>query len=223
LLSAMSDPLILGIETSGILCSIAWWKNNEVLLEFNIERKNAHATLLAQLVENGMQELNIIPEDLSCIAISSGPGSFTGLRIGMSYAKGLSYGTDIPLVPVSNFEILAHTIKIRNIPVYTLIDARKNNYYTGVFNKNNSNLDEQYLLNITQIEKIVPENANIIIHEEQHRGVFAQTYQGKANILKGDYGAVITCSIAHQKFLKGDFTELERIEPLYLQAFAGVL
>lgn len=223
MLSAMTDLLILGIETSGILCSIAWWKKDDVLLEFNIERKNAHATLLAQLVENGMQELNIIPDDLSCIAISAGPGSFTGLRIGMSYAKGFCYGKDIPLIPVSNFEILSHTLHTQNMPVYTIIDAQKNNYYTGVFNTDKTKVDEQYLSNIAQLEKLIPENADIIIHEERQKGIFKQTYRGKGNIIQADYSAVRTCSIAHQKLLKGDFIDLEQIEPLYLQAFAGVL
>ena len=55
----MNKYFVLGIETSGILCSIAWWQNHQTLLEYNIERKNAHATILAELIDDGFKELNL--------------------------------------------------------------------------------------------------------------------------------------------------------------------
>lgn len=218
----MNEPLILGIETSGILCSVAWCQKDQVLLEFNVERKNAHATLLAQLIEKGFLELNLIASDISCLAVGAGPGSFTGLRIGMSYAKGFCYGTDIPLISVTNFEILADAVSDANIPLYALIDARKNNYYTGVFKTDKTKLDEKYLSNITQLGKIIPESGHIIVHEEQEKGLFVQSYRGKGSIFQGEYSAVRICSIGYQKYAKGDFLDLDQVEPLYLQAFAGV-
>ena len=99
--------MILGIETSGILCSIAWYENEHILLEYNIERNQVHSNVLADLFNNGMNHLNKRANDISLASIGCGPGSFTGLRIGMSFLKGLCFGSDIPIIGVSNFNVLA--------------------------------------------------------------------------------------------------------------------
>ena len=117
----MSDHLVLGIETSGILCSVAWWQNGSVLLEYNLEKKNEHAVLLAALVERGFNELKIDHNTVTHVAVGSGPGSFTGLRIGMSYAKGFCFGHNIPLIPVTNFELLSDLAEDNKFPIYTFV------------------------------------------------------------------------------------------------------
>jgi tRNA threonylcarbamoyladenosine biosynthesis protein TsaB len=219
----MSNYLILGIETSGILCSVAWWQNGSVLLEYNLERKNEHAILLAAFVERGFKELEIDSKAVTHVAIGSGPGSFTGLRIGMSYAKGFCLGHNIPLIPVTHFELLSDLAEDNKFPVYTLIEAGKGNYYTGIFNRDKSELDEKYLFPISQLENKIPEKGQIVVHEENSKGYFTQFFGRTAEIIAGQYSAARLCALGYNKHLKGPLLKLNEIEPQYLQTFAGVL
>jgi tRNA threonylcarbamoyladenosine biosynthesis protein TsaB len=218
----MNNHLVMGIETSGILCSIAWCQNNQTLIEYNVNRKNAHATLLAELVHKGFQELKLNPQSLSLISVGSGPGSFTGLRIGMAYAKGICFGLDIPLVTVTNFELLADKVD-DNYPIYTLIDARRENYYTGKFQTSKTNLDEKFLLNLKQLKKYIPENGTVVVHEETSKGFFANSFNRRATIIQEEYNAARICALGYSKYIRGEYTTLDELEPLYLQTFAGVL
>ena len=219
----MNKYFVLGIETSGILCSIAWWQNHQTLLEYNIERKNAHATILAKLVDDGFKELNLEPKVLTFVAVGSGPGSFTGLRIGMAYAKGLCYGLNIPLIPVSHFELLADQANNNSYPIYTLIDARKGNFYVAVFNTNKTIQNENYIINVKQLEKILPQSANIIIYHENLKGSFIESFDKKEYIIEGKYSADRICALGLNKYINKEYLGIDQTEPFYLQSFAGVL
>ena len=218
----MSDHLVLGIETSGIRCSVAWWQNESILLEYNLERKNEHAVLLAAFVERGFKELGINPNTVTHVAIGSGPGSFTGLRIGMSYAKGFCFGRNIPLIPVTNFELLSDLAENHKFPIYTLIEAGRANYYTGIFNHKKSNLDQQYLSSVSQLKKELSQNGQFIVHEEESKGYFKQFLGNTFQVVDGQYRAARLCSLGYYKHLQGSLLKLNEIEPLYLQKFAGV-
>jgi len=219
----MNNQLLLGIETSGILCSVAWWQSGSVLLEYNLEKKNEHATILAAFVEKGFKELEIDPKEVTHVALGSGPGSFTGLRIGMSYAKGFCYGYNIPLIPVTNFEILADCAEENIFPIYTLIEAGKSNYYTGIFNREKWNLDEKNVFSVSQLEDNISDSGIIIVHEENSRGYFTQYFDRAVRIVDGQYSAAKLCELGYKKLQKDQLLKLNEIEPLYLQAFAGVL
>ena len=222
-LNFMSDHLVLGIETSGIRCSVAWWQNGAELLEYNLERKNEHSVLLASLVEKGFKELEINQNTVTHVAIGSGPGSFTGLRIGMSYAKGFCFGHNIPLIPVTNFEVLSDLAEDNNFPIYTMIEAGREKYYTGIFGEENSKIDQKYLAHISQLEEELSENAQYIVHEENSKGFFKKFLGNKSEIIDGQYRAARICALGYNNQLKYPLQNLNEIEPMYLQTFAGVL
>jgi tRNA threonylcarbamoyladenosine biosynthesis protein TsaB len=218
----MNNKLILGIETSGILCSVAWWRNGSLLLEYNAERKNEHAVVLAEFVDKGFKEVGIEPRETSYVAIGSGPGSFTGLRIGMAYAKGFCFGFDIPLIPVTHFEILAHLADDSAFPIYTLIEAGKGRYFTGIFERNRTEPDEKSVYSISELANKIQENGVIVIHEEISKGYFTHYFEKPVKIIDGKYSSAIICEIGQNKSLKEQRSDLNEIEPLYLQAFAGM-
>ena len=219
----MNETLILGIETSGILCSIAWWQSGKILLEYNVEKRNAHATLIAKLVEEGVENLGISFDDLDLVAVASGPGSFTGLRIGMAYAKGICLALDIPLIPVSNFEVLAYSERDSGRPVLCLIEARKDYYYAGSFENGFLNPVEQYISEKHEILEKVATGTKIVVHEEINKGLFAAAAKDKYTIQQQDYSAEVICNLGYLKYLENETYLLDEIEPLYLQPFAGVL
>ena len=101
------DKPILSIETSGNLCGACVYFLDEKYFEAKLKLKNSHSEKLFEQIDFVVKSSGIKITDLKCIAVSAGPGSFTGLRIGMSAAKGLAFGAGLPIVPVPTFEALA--------------------------------------------------------------------------------------------------------------------
>jgi len=219
----MNDFITLGIETSGILCAVAWWQNGQTLLEYKLESKNAHSTVLADFIKKGHKSLAIDSRSISLVSVASGPGSFTGLRIGMSFAKGFCIGGDIPLVAVTNFDLLAALADQNAQPVYTLIEARHDRYYAGQFLKKNGELTRKFLAHKEQLAAEIPDNTQIIVHEEVQKGTFQKCLPAGRTVIPGDYQASILCETGRRVFTEQPLIPLDDIEPLYLQAFAGVL
>ncbi len=128
---------ILNIETSGKTCSVALTRDG--VLEFDLENSDGmkHAELLAPFVERAMEELKRKEWTLDAVAVSIGPGSYTGLRIGLSLAKGLAYSLGVPLIGVSTLKILAVKAMFRNMNfkgdeiLVPMIDARRMEVFTG--------------------------------------------------------------------------------------------
>jgi tRNA threonylcarbamoyladenosine biosynthesis protein TsaB len=129
-------PVIFNIETSTPVCSCALSCNGEVILNKENFDEQSHSTLLGVFVEEIMtyvREKNIA---IDAIAVSAGPGSYTGLRIGVSEAKGLAYGLDIPLIAISTPVIMASPIKDKVQPealLCPMIDARRMEVYATFF------------------------------------------------------------------------------------------
>ncbi len=101
---------ILSIETSGNLCGACVYFSDEKYFEAKLDLRNSHSEKLFEQIDFVVKSSNIEIKDLNCIAVSAGPGSFTGLRIGMSAAKGLAFGSGLPIAPVPTFEALAFQI-----------------------------------------------------------------------------------------------------------------
>ncbi|MCL2416959.1 MAG: tRNA (adenosine(37)-N6)-threonylcarbamoyltransferase complex dimerization subunit type 1 TsaB [Bacteroidales bacterium] len=128
--------MILSIETSTPICSVAIAKGGEVLAIRENHEGLSHATLTAVFVEEVMKEVNLKLEDLDAVAISKGPGSYTGLRIGVSIAKGLCYALNKPLIAVSSIQALAQTATRyydENHFYIPMIDARRMEVYSAVY------------------------------------------------------------------------------------------
>ena len=129
--------LILNIESSTEICSVALARNGEVLALAENEERNAHSRVLTLLVERVMDEANHALTDLDAVAISTGPGSYTSLRVGASVAKGICFALNKPLVPVDTLRSLAEAARAERpdggyfIP---MIDARRMEVYCAVHN-----------------------------------------------------------------------------------------
>jgi tRNA threonylcarbamoyladenosine biosynthesis protein TsaB len=144
--------VILGIETSGDLCSVALFDTNSGLLA-SIERneKNIHASALTSLIQQCVTENDITLNQLDAIALSKGPGSYTGLRVGASTAKGLCYALQIPLIAVDTLKVMVRGFIEQNNKasvICPMIDARRMEVFTAVFS--------------TEAEIITPVHAEIL-------------------------------------------------------------
>lgn len=131
---------ILNIETSTDVCSVALTSEGQVLEHNENYEGQTHATLLSQYVKNCLQYAQSREMKLDAVAVSIGPGSYTGLRIGLSEAKGLAFGLDVPLIGVNTLQLLAvstmfnHFIEEDEVLYVPMIDARRMEVYTAAYN-----------------------------------------------------------------------------------------
>lgn len=132
------NRLIL-IETSTSLCSTAIAEDGKVTIEKISDEPRAHASLTALFVSNMLKEKGLKVTDCDAVAVSEGPGSYTGLRVGVSTAKGLCFGAGIPLISVGTLDTLVWQAKEEGLVpedckyIVPMIDARRMEVYTGVF------------------------------------------------------------------------------------------
>lgn len=132
---------ILCIETSGINCSVAVARNGEVIAEESENKgKFTHAETLHLFIEKVLADTKLPMNHIDAIAISGGPGSYTGLRIGVSAAKGLCFALNIPLISVSTLQILATQINDSQF-IIPMLDARRMEVYSAVFGQNHNELE----------------------------------------------------------------------------------
>ncbi len=136
--------LILCIETSTNICSVALSENGQLLASFEEREANSHAALLTVLIERLMAQSSKAMSDLDAVAVSSGPGSYTGLRIGVSVAKGICYALHKPLIAIPSLQILAAGVWLSEITrdsdkktlICSMIDARRMEVYSALYNVN---------------------------------------------------------------------------------------
>ena len=134
---------ILNIETATKNCSVSLAKNGETILCKEIaEQGYSHAEKLHVFIEEILKETAITVQDLKAIAVSKGPGSYTGLRIGVSTAKGLCYALGIPLISIDTLQVLAKQVVVENGLVVPMIDARRMEVYSAVFDTNHKKIME---------------------------------------------------------------------------------
>lgn len=129
-----TDMLILGIESSGLVASVALADDDRLIAEYTMNNGKTHSQTLLPMIEELVRAAGLEKESLEAIAISRGPGSFTGLRIGSATAKGLGLALNIPLVEVSTLEALAFNLcATGDTYCVPIMDAKRNEVYTAVY------------------------------------------------------------------------------------------
>ena len=140
--------IVLGIETATTICGAALVRDGVLAGEASLDARNVHAERLLEQIDDVLRGAGCTAADLGGIAVSSGPGSFTGLRIGMSVAKGLAYAGSIPLVGVSTLEALARHAAARagtgpGVTVLAVLDARRDEVYCQLFRNGEGGLEPE--------------------------------------------------------------------------------
>ena len=126
--------LILCLETATTNCSVGIAKDGGILsIREDNSKGYSHAEKLHIFIQECLQEANLEMKDLDAVAVSKGPGSYTGLRIGVSAAKGIAFSIDIPLLSVPTLEVLAHVVKNPEGLIIPMIDARRMEVYAEVY------------------------------------------------------------------------------------------
>ena len=129
--------MILCIETATKICSVALCHNGDLIEKKESSEEKSHSTLLTVFIEDILKSAGLKATSLDAVAVSKGPGSYTGLRIGVSAAKGIAYAAEIPLIAVPTTELMYHGGRAKGEYDYycPMIDARRMEVYTAVYDK----------------------------------------------------------------------------------------
>ena len=216
---------ILNIETSTKACSVAIHKNgNLIALKESVTENFSHSEKLLVFVEELIENSQLKLVDISAIAVSMGPGSYTGLRIGVATAKGLCYGLNIPLISISTLKSmsLGMSLKMKADLFCPMIDARRMEVYSAFFDINNIRkrgiqadiLDSNSYKNELK-EKVIffgdgSDKAKEVIKSKH--AIFIADFHPSANFIG---------MLSYQKFLNSDFEDLAYFEPFYLKDFVA--
>lgn len=212
---------ILNIETATKNCSVALAKDGEtVAIREYAGEGYAHAEKLHVFIGEVLAEANISVENLDAVAVSQGPGSYTGLRIGVSSAKGLCYAINIPLIAVDTLELLARKISVESGVIIPLIDARRMEAYTAVFDINYNKIRDTEAEIITE-ESFVGYNAPVhIIGDGAAKcvGVLpAERIVHHAGVLYPSANEM--AALSFEKYKTGNTADVAYFEPFYLKDF----
>lgn len=157
--------ILLGIESSSRKLSVGLMKD-KIFSELFSEKINDTANSLPILSKQIINKALLSFEDLDAICISAGPGSFTGLRIGMSYAKGIALALNIPIVPISTFDSLAHDNTVKKLSV--LIYSHGNTFYISEYNLDNGKLSKSTEPKVILKENVLKLSHNIVFNGPQN-------------------------------------------------------
>ena len=124
---------ILALDSSGLVASVALLENDNLVAEFTVNNKKTHSQTLLPMLDEVVKAAGIELDTVDAIAIAAGPGSFTGLRIGAATVKGLSLALDKPIIPVPTLEGLAYNFWGSDRLICPIMDARRNQVYTGIY------------------------------------------------------------------------------------------
>jgi tRNA threonylcarbamoyladenosine biosynthesis protein TsaB len=222
---------ILCIETATTICSVALASDGSILSERKSSEKNAHSAIITLFIDDILKEVGLEYTDIDAIAVSKGPGSYTGLRIGVSTAKGLCYALDVPLISVNTLQSMAKGMadNLINVDSSTLfcpmIDARRMEVYSAIFDNNTREVRE------TKAEIIEPDS--FAEYLTNHKMIFFGDGAPKCRDILTHPNAVFyddinpsaanMAEIAKEKFKGKQFENVAYFEPFYLKEFiAGI-
>ena len=236
---------ILLLETATAVCSVALARDGEVLAELHSDQPNAHSSQLPLFVNQLFTQCGITPSRLEAVCVSSGPGSYTGLRIGVSSAKGFCYALSIPLLSVPTLQGMAAQYYAQHLDyhgmVCPMIDARRMECYTAILEmENHPNAAANFQLSTfnSQLSILKPTTADIIVSgiydDYLNRGevVFLGDGAEKTRALLGIHpnarydtdfriSAAGMLPIAMQKLQAGQMEDVAYFEPFYLKDFVA--
>ncbi|MCL2074186.1 MAG: tRNA (adenosine(37)-N6)-threonylcarbamoyltransferase complex dimerization subunit type 1 TsaB [Marinilabiliaceae bacterium] len=223
---------ILCLETSTSVCSVALTDNGKLLFSEVEHSANSHSALLTVLIEKIIKQAKMEMSQIDAVAVSSGPGSYTGLRIGVSTAKGICYALQKPLIAITSLRILAQQAIILNkellkegkMLLCPMIDARRLEVFTALFDDNLNQIEEISA-------KIINSTSFTSLLEKQKIAFFGDGASKCKDIIQNKNAiflenihplASAMATIAETLYHKNKFEDIAYFEPFYLKDFIAI-
>ncbi|HHW30746.1 MAG TPA: tRNA (adenosine(37)-N6)-threonylcarbamoyltransferase complex dimerization subunit type 1 TsaB [Clostridiaceae bacterium] len=221
---------ILALDTSSSVASVAILDKNILMGEYSINSKKKHSQILMLMVKELLKNLDISPEDIDLYAVTSGPGSFTGLRIGITAVKAMAYAVKKPVIAVPSLEALAYNLPLWEGLVCPIMDARNNQVYTALYKWKGNFLEA-----VTECKGIAVQELILLIMDnmkdnnkvafvgdgvEVHRQYIAEQLGNKAVFTPANLMLVRASSVAlaaAAKYSRGEIETAFELVPFYLR------
>jgi len=227
---AKENITLLGIESSGATCAIGISIGSKLIFEISETGRYIHSEKLAPFVKQSLEKTSLTITDLDGVVISAGPGSFTGLRIGFSLAKGITHALNIPIIEIPTLDVIAHKFTERNeIHVLPVIDARRGEIFYALYLNNNhqiKRITDYQLIKVHLLSKIIKNDTLVFgdIHEELKSEIkknipqFAHFPDSKSV----NHSMLSLHNLGFNKFIEKKYSDLQNCEPFYMRKFKGV-
>ena len=218
--------MILQIETATTVCSVALARDGKVVAFKQVDQRNAHAEVITVFIDELLSASGFNYADIDAIAVSCGPGSYTGLRIGVSTAKGLCFALDKPLIAIETLEAMAFGVINEGIETDMLlcpmIDARRMEVYTSIFNSKGENIKPTAaeIIDENSFADLLQDNKVLFFGDGAEKCREVLSHNPNAQFLSGFINsATHLTKKAEEKFMAKDFEDVAYFEPYYLKDF----
>ena len=223
-------PVILNIETSTTVCSAALTAEGMILTHYEDFEGRNHAALLSGYVKACLDFLNEKELQLDAVAVSIGPGSYTGLRIGLSEAKGLAYALDVPLIAVPTLKLMATRVMFSTLDIdpetifVPMIDARRMEVYTAAYDfaLNDLMVPQPLILDESSYADLIATGRPMLLFGNGSAKATDVVKADNVRIVEGvDPLAVDMIALAERSYAMRDFIDLAYSVPVYLKDFVA--
>ncbi len=215
--------LIAALDSTAVTASCAVAEINDNKLGtyslFTVKNKLTHSEILLPLLENALKQYGASIKDIDLFAVSAGPGSFTGVRIGASTVKGLAFAENKPCVSVSALHAMAKNVSSRGY-VVPVMDARRDQFYTAIF-KDGKRMSEDSALGFDDILAQLKDLPEVTVCGDGMEK-FISMCNGEGNIFPASYvsadqNALSVALIGYEKFINGESVSAKELQPVYLR------
>ncbi len=217
---------ILGIDTSTMAANVAVLEDDKLICEYTINTKKTHSQKLMPMIENMLKLSDLDIKEIDAIAICVGPGSFTGLRIGMATAKAMAHVNNIPLIGVNSLEILGANMDLCNRNICSILDAQRNQVYMNKYILKDYKITELEEISIKPIDELLEEISSsnedwVLVGEAVYK--YKEKIEEISNITIPSPANNITkastlCFVARDKMLANDQVyNCYNINPMYIR------
>ena len=219
--------IILGFDSTAKAASVAVSDDERLLATYTIDNGLTQSELLLPMAQNILKSLKLTFSDISLLAVSVGPGSFTGVRIGAALIKGIAFGKDIPCVSLSTLDGLCENLRGLQGVIVPCMDARRNQVYTATYLSDGVNIEKLTEDRAIPIEQLADElkayaDKSIYIVGDGYLGTKKALLELGINTentpeLLLNENAFSLCKLAHKKYLSGEFTDDTTLTPTCLR------
>ena len=212
--------VILNIETSSKNCSVCLSSKGNLVTSFDLEDEAyRHSELLTSSIQNILSQNNLDVSGLSAVSVGIGPGSFTGLRIGFSVAKGLCYPHNIDLIGISSLKIIANSVVTENKNIIPLIKDKGEHYYISKYSNDLKEIIEPKikLIDRDYIFNILDDDSVIVVNTDESNKFISDLVNGETLVLKRTISSIDMISLSHKSLEEKKFEDIAYIEPMYVK------